>query len=393
MRKLVAVLCAFFIFAMCFTPVAFASGGQKYAPDRILVGFKPGVSPAAKAKIHSKHGGRVLKENTDLGVQVVQVPSGMVMEKVAEYQSEKDVAFAEPDYVARATFIPNDPYFSLQWGLNNSNDADIDAPEAWDVSRGNSVKVAVLDTGIDCDHEDLAGKVVASANFTTSVTADDLFGHGTHVAGIIAAVTNNSKGVAGVAPNCVLMNVKVLDDQGNGYYSWIANGIVWAANNGAKVINMSLAGPAPSSTLKQAIDYAWRKGAVIVAAAGNDGTNAPSYPAYYDKCIAVAATDQNDQRASFSEYGSWVDVSAPGVNILSTLPNHANALGVNNYGYMSGTSMATPFVSGVAALVWATPYGKSNSSVVSRIENTADRVPGTGVYWLYGRVNAWNAVH
>ncbi|MGB9825759.1 MAG: S8 family serine peptidase [Desulfofundulus sp.] len=168
MRKIIAVLCAFLIFAMGFTPFAFASGIQKYAPDRILVGFKPGVAQSVKAKIHSKHGGRVLKENTDLGVQVVQVPSGKVMEKIAEYQSEKDVAFAEPDYVAKATFIPNDPYFSMQWGLNNPNDADIDAPEAWDVSKGNSVKVAVLDTGIDQNHEDLAGKIVANVNFTSS---------------------------------------------------------------------------------------------------------------------------------------------------------------------------------------------------------------------------------
>ncbi|MBC7106540.1 MAG: peptidase S8, partial [Firmicutes bacterium] len=302
-------------------------------------------------------------EIAPLGVQVVRVPSGTVREKVAAYRAEECVAFAEPDYEAGALFIPNDPYFPSQWGLNNTGqtggteDADLDAPEAWEYSSGSGVRVAVVDTGIDLSHEDLRDKIAVSANFTNSRTADDGFGHGTHVAGIIGAVTNNGRGVAGTAPGCVLMNVKVLNDRGTGYYSWISRGIVWAADNGARVINLSVGGASPSDTLREAVEYAWAKGAVLVAAAGNNGTSDPVYPAYYEPCIAVAATDASDAMAGFSSYGLWVDLAAPGVDIFSTLPDHRSRLRTQNYGFLSGTSMAAPFVSGTAALVWATKYG------------------------------------
>lgn len=378
--------------------------GNVQKSDRVIVKFKPGVNEKSKKTVHSKHGGRVAREIAALGVQVVEVPAGKAKEKAEAYQKEGSVEFAEPDYVAKAVGIPNDPYFSKQWDMNNTGqtggkpDADIDAPEAWDVTAGNStVKVAVLDTGIDQDHEDLAGKIAANVNFTTSPTADDLFGHGTHVAGIIAAAGNNGKGIAGTAYNASLMNVKVLDDTGNGYYSWVAEGITWAADHGAKVINMSLAGAQPSRLMESAVNYAWNKGAVLVAAAGNDGTSQRAYPAAYKNCIAVAATDANDQKASFSNYGKWVSVGAPGVSIFSTLPNHQSVIGnylkAMNYGALDGTSMATPHVSGVAALVWASRYGTNNLSVRKRIEGTADRTAGTGTYWAYGRVNAYNSVH
>jgi hypothetical protein len=144
--------------------------------------------------------------------------------------------------------------------------------------------------------------------------------------------------------------------------------------------------------LQNAVNYAWNKGVVVVAAAGNNGNTARVYPAYYANCIAVAATDQNDAKASFSTYGSWVDVAAPGVSIYSTLPNHTNSIGTMNYRYLSGTSMATPHVAGLAGLLWATSYGTSNTSVRSRIESTADAIAGTGTYWQYGRINAYKAV-
>jgi thermitase len=267
----------------------------------------------------------------------------------------------------------------------------IQAAEAWSVTTGSSdVKIAILDTGIDQNHEDLAAKIVANKNFTSSRSVDDKYGHGTHVAGIAAAITNNRKGVSGVGFNTSLMNVKVLGDNGSGYYSWIANGITWAANNGAKVINMSLGGSSSSTTLKSAVDYAWGKGCVIVAAAGNDNTSAPLYPAYYDNCIAVAATDQNDAKASFSNYGSWVDIAAPGVGIFSTLPNHNNRIGITNYGSLSGTSMATPHVAGVAALVFAAKSGWTNADVRAKIQTSVD--PTTGFTTSIGRVNAFKAV-
>jgi thermitase len=368
--------------------------GQAYAPDRILVKFLPGTLDAVKAGIHSRQGGRVAGVIPDIGVQVVEVPANQVMAKVKAYRGESRVLYAEPDYIAEAILTPNDIYFSNQWGMTK-----IQAPQAWDTTTGSpAVKIAILDTGIDQNHEDLAAKIVANQNCTTSATVDDLFGHGTHVAGIAAAITNNGKGVAGVGFNSSLMNVKVLDDRGSGYYSWIAAGITWAADNGAKVINMSLGGSSDQQTLRDAVDYAWGRGVVIVAAAGNNGNTAPVFPGYYTNVIAVAATDQNDVKASFSNYSSnddnWVDVAAPGVGIYSTLPNHFNRIGfwARNYGSLDGTSMASPFVAGLAGLVWATGYGMSNTAVRSRIESTADAIAGTGTYWQYGRINAYKAV-
>jgi thermitase len=359
-----------------------------HAPDRILVKFQPGTLDEAKASVHQRLGGKVIGAIPEIGVSVVSVPQNQAAERARTYGAEKNVKFAEPDYVATAILTPNDTYFTNQWGMTK-----IQAPNAWSVTTGSSdVKIAILDTGIDQDHPDLASKIVANKNFTTSSTVDDLYGHGTHCAGIAAATTNNSIGVAGVGYNTSLMNVKVLDDTGSGYYSWIANGITWATDNGAKVISMSLGGSSGSSTLQNAVNYAWSKGVVVVAAAGNNGNTAPSYPAYYANCIAVAATDQNDAKASFSTYGSWVDVAAPGVNIYSTLPNHTNSIGTMTYGYLSGTSMSTPFVAGLAGLIWSTSYGTSNTSVRSRIESTADATAGTGTYWQYGRINAYKAV-
>jgi len=371
------------------------------APDRILVKFQPGTDAATAAAVHRQNGGSVIDTIPDIGVQVVSVPAGSVPAKVADYRRNARVQYAEPDYIANAvgkptptttpsptpapSTGPNDPYLSQQWGM-----ATVQAPRAWAVTTGSStVPIAILDTGIDQNHPDLSSKIGSQANFTDSVTLDDMYGHGTHVAGIAAAATNNGVGVAGLGYNSSIMNGKVLDDTGSGYYSWIANGITWATDNGAKVINMSLGGTAADSTLASAVDYAWSEGVVVVAAAGNNGNSLPFYPAAYDNCIAVGATDRKDAKASFSNYGSWVDVAAPGVDIYSTY---------NTGGYisMSGTSMASPHVAGLAALVWATNYGTGygtgNASVRSRIENGTVQT-GRGAQWTaHGLINAYNAV-
>lgn len=382
--------------------------GERHAPNRILVKFQPGTAEQTKANVHGRHGGRVEGFIRGINVQIVKVPANKFQEKIRGYRGEPSIEFIEPDYAVSlilplvpTTFEPpDDPFFEYQWALNNTGqeggtpDADIDAPEAWAVTEGlPDVKIAILDTGIDQDHEDLAEKIAGNNNFTTSPTVDDLYGHGTHVAGIAAAITDNGKGVAGVAIESNLMNGKVLDDTGSGYYSWVANGIIWAADNGAKVINLSLGGYGRSRTLENAVNYAWDKGSVIVAAAGNDNASRRLYPACYTSCIAVAATDQNDAKADFSNYGNWVDIAAPGVDIISTFPNHSNYFGdIYNYAYWGGTSMATPHVAGVAALVWATEHGASNASVRTRTESTGDEA---GTMWSsYGieRVNAYNAV-
>jgi len=360
-----------------------------FAADQILVKFLPGTTDEVKANIHSKQGGKVIEVIPGIDVQVVRVPKGQVKEKVKAYQGEAGVKYAEPDYIAYATAIPNDTDFNKQGGMTQ-----IGAPAAWDTAEGSAaVKIAICDTGIDTNHPDLSnGKIVANKNYTKSRTTDDLYGHGTHVAGIAAASTNNGVGVAGAGFNSSLMNVKVLGDTGSGSYSWIANGILWAANNGAKVINLSLGGGSPSQTMELAVNKAWGKGCVIVAAAGNGGSkDTLSYPAAYVNCIAVAATgDDDDARALYSNYGAWVDIAAPGSDIYSTLPNHNNLIGTNNYGYLSGTSMATPHVAGVAALVFAKYPGITKDGVRTKIESTRDATTGftTPVY----RLNAYEAV-
>jgi len=237
--------------------------------------------------------------------------------------------------------------------------------------------VAVLDTGIDEDNQDLADKLKAEVNFTNSPTSDDLYGHGTHMAGTIAAI----------APECRLMNVKVADDAGRCQASVVARGIIWAVDHGAEVINLSLCTKS-SPDLEEAVNYAWSRGAVIVAAAGNIGKSTPAYPAYYANCLAVAGTNENDSLASLSNHGDWVDVAAPGFNIYSELPH-------NQHGYKSGTSSAVAHVSGLAALVFSVAEdsngnGTVNDEVRQAIENSCDSILADGVG--NGRINAFQAV-
>lgn len=248
----------------------------------------------------------------------------------------------------------NKEYVVRQWALYS-----LDVFDLWELSHeGTEVIVAVLDTGIDCNHEDLKGKVIASENFTDSDTVLDINGHGTHVAGIIAAYADNMSGIAGVAPDCFLLNVKVADDQGFVFTKSVAEGIMWAVDNGANIINISLAFHQSSTELCQAIDYAWAKGVLVVAAAGNTEQGTIIYPAYYDNVLAVTSTGESGSLAPLSNYAEWVDVAAPGVNIYSCLPD-------NSYGYKSGTSFATGHVSGIAALFYSTVMDVNNNGFIN----------------------------
>ncbi|MFC1916131.1 S8 family serine peptidase [Chloroflexota bacterium] len=381
----ITVICLVFNFSA----VVFASspdGGEsaELAPAEILVKFKPNIGPSDMAEIHHQCGGHVKETIPALGVQVILIPRGRVLEKVRAYSAKHAVSYAEPNYLCQVIGSPDDNYFNNQWGMNK-----VESPQAWDITKGSSdINIAILDTGVDMDHPDLAGKITANINFSSSSTVDDLYGHGTHVAGIAAASTNNGIGVAGLGYDSTIMNVKVLGDTGSGYYSWVANGIIWAADNGAEVINLSLGGSSYSLTLENAVKYAWSKGAVVVAAAGNNGSSSPFYPAYYTNCIAVAATDTNDNLASWSNRGDWVDVAAPGTSIYSTLKN-------NSYGYKSGTSMASPHTAGLAALVHTVTIdsngnGQLNDEVRSKIEASCDDVGLIGIG--NGRINAYRAV-
>lgn len=294
-------------------------------------------------------------------------------------QDSGEYDWVEFDYIFGTADVPNDTFYDRQWHLPK-----IEAANAWDTTAGDSdVIIAIVDTGIDPGHPDLADKLLPGHDFANSDSdARDDNGHGTHVAGIAAAITDNGAGVAGICRRCRILPVKALSAGGSGSNSAIANGIVWAANAGAKVINLSLGGPYSSNTLREAVDYAHERGALVVAAAGNSNTSQCGYPACYDNAVAVAATDANDQRASFSNYGQWVSISAPGVSILSTW------LG-GDYREASGTSMASPVVAGVAGLVASQFPNEGPREWRMRIETAAE---GVGSNLGSGRVNAARAV-
>ncbi|MDR6507310.1 S8 family serine peptidase [Arthrobacter oryzae] len=407
---------------MGFGAITFALPGNAAGPQsshiagQIMVKFRDHGAAAGVLRQHGLSEGRGIGAT---GAQLIKVPAGKELQLIEALSRNPAVEYAEPDEVVTAA--TDDQYFPQQYALQNvgqpltstagallaangTEDADVDAVEAWGVTTGGGTTVAILDTGVANAHDDIASQVVGYANFVSADTKEDpkanpedKYGHGTHVAGIVAAKYNNKIGVAGVCPECSILDVKVLNDSGSGSSSVIANGITWAADNGAKVINMSLGQRVSSRTLEAAVSDAWNKGAVIVAAAGNAGTQAKIYPGAYPNVIAVAATDNNDRKASFSTYGKWVDVAAPGVNVYSTFPNHPFVLGTQNgrsqgYDVASGTSMASPVVAGVAALVWRTPAVTDNASVRAKIESTADPILGTGTSWAHGRVNACKAV-
>lgn len=275
---------------------------------------------------------------------------------------------------SQAVYTSDDTDLADRWGV-----VRIGAPQAWEMTAaGRAVIVAVLDTGISRSNLDLADRVVAEINFTSSPTSDDLYGHGTHMAGTIVAV----------APECLLINVKVADDRGRCDPEVVARGIIWAADQGANVINISLAMEG-SPGLEEAVDYAWNRGAIVLAAAGNRGRSDPAYPAYYANSMAVAGTNRNDSLALLSSYGHWVDVAAPGLNIYSDLPG-------NQYGYKTGTSAAVAHVSGVAALVFSVSEdrngdGALNDEVRGAIENSCTPLSGEGLG--RGLVNAYQAVN
>ncbi|WP_223588363.1 S8 family serine peptidase [Neobacillus bataviensis] len=379
---------------------------MEFSPDKLLICFRTHVSSLKRLEIHQEIGATLIDHITELNVDVVSVKPDQLTASLCRYSACNEVEYVERNWIAKATSklngnSPNDSLSPLQWGH-----LKIQAPQSWsripsevlnpNLSHNRELKpvvVAVLDSGINKHHPDLSQKVVLNKNFSNSSSMDDLYGHGTHIAGIIDAITNNRIGVAAVAFNAVkLMNVKVLDDNGQGTISRTAKGIIFAANHGAKVINMSLASPEANETLHRAVRYATKKGVVLISSAGNYGTSQKHYPAAFPEVISVAATDEKDQLAGFSNYGgSWVDVAAPGVSIWSTLPTHSNPMGSRDTGPLSGTSQASSFVSGLAGLILAI-NPKSKVNVRRIIESNTDPIPGQGTLYKFGRINAFKAV-
>jgi len=366
--------------------------GRAVRRGSVIVRFKSGTPESSKADAHRAAAAEQVHELKLPNAERVDVRPGSEKHALDVLRGRSDVEYAQLDGILKADYVPNDTRFSELWGMTK-----IRAPEAWDVTKSSSaVKIAILDCGIYSSsstfagpdgygHVDVRSKVALEANFSTGTDTDDWCDHGTHVAGTAAAVTNNGAGVVGVGHDATLLNGKVLGDDGSGSESAVINGLMWAADNGAKVINLSLGAPTSCSpALQDGVNYAWNHGAVVVVAAGNDGSSTLSDLAQCANTLSVAATDSSDARASFSNYGLGVDVAAPGVGILSSDDT-------GGYASFSGTSMATPHVSGLAALVW-TAGPSTNAAVVTRIRNTAAKIAGTGVYWESGRVDAAAAV-
>lgn len=359
--------------------------GQDFKKGEVIVRFKKGISTSAITRKLNSFSSYQKKKLLGGKASIISVPKGKSTEAfINELIKDPDVLYAEPNYVCKVTeTTPNDPYYKDQWYI-----PEIEAQKAWDITEGSSnIIVAVIDTGVDVNHPDLKDKIVKPYNvLTNSTDVTDYSGHGTHVSGIIAATIDNGVGIAGIAPHVKIMPVAVFSGD-SAYDSDVASGIKYAVDNGARVINLSLGESSPSFLLEDAVDYAYEKGAVVVAAAGNEGMNERFYPAAYPNVISVAATDESDKRADFSNYDSTVDLAAPGTDIYSTWPG-------GSYESLSGTSMACPMVSAVAALVLSKNPSLTNCQVKSILFNSADDLgePGIDPYYGYGRVDAYKAL-
>ncbi|MDH7489081.1 MAG: S8 family serine peptidase [Anaerolineae bacterium] len=392
-----------------------ADSAQRYTPGVVWAKLAPDM--AATADQAGEWDGHPILGRLGGGTEWVRlaVPEGREESVAAALRQTPGVITAEPEYFVHAAESPNDPNFAAQWGLDK-----IRAPLAWDVATGDfAIVIAILDTGVDMNHPDLAanlwqnfGEIAGNGvdddgngyvddrwgwnAITKGARPQDDHGHGTHVAGIAGAVGNNGVGVAGILWRCRLMAIKVLNSSGSGTYAGVADGVYYAAKNGARVINMSLAGSDYSQLLQDAInDVAVRYDVVFLAAAGNCGSggtgcgsvNPIMYPAAMENVISVAATDSGDVRGAFSEYNAFVDLAAPGVSIYST------ALG-SSYGYKSGTSMSSPLASGLAGLIRFLRPAWNREQVEAHMKATAAKVGndpyvnGRNDYYGHGRMDA-----
>jgi subtilisin family serine protease/archaellum component FlaF (FlaF/FlaG flagellin family) len=377
-----------------------STGPASKPPVRLVIGYKDGASTTTVDQTMSAMGAS--RTATAAGQQAldalhattVQVPAGRSASLIASLKNDPNVAYVQVDHVRQAYDVtPNDPFYTdgLQPELQ-----EVKVPTAWDTTTGSAVTIAVVDTGVTPAGDLLtSGKVLAGYNFVSNNTNtnDDLVendgtvvGHGTTVASLIAATTNNDAGMAGVCWACTILPVKVLNNKGIGNDSNIAKGVVWAVQHGAKIINMSLGGTATSPVLSDAIAYANMNSVLVVAAAGNGQTSTRSYPAAYLDVVAVGATARNsDARASFSNFNGtkdkWVDVAAPG--IVAGMDAQGNV----NTG-QEGTSFAAPIVSGIAGLIKSAHPTYTGWSLMQAIQQGAKTHPVPDGWATYGEVNA-----
>lgn len=394
----------------------------EFVPGEVIVKLKNGINIAAVGEIQASIGATTLQTTQTLGIQLWSVPQG-IEEVVQAYSNDPRIEYIEPNYtITLDSTIPDDSSFSSLWGLNNTGqtggvaDADIDAPEAWEIQTGNDVVVGVIDTGIDYTHPDLVnnmwtnpGEIPGNGlDDDLNGYVDDVYGydfayndgdpfdrqsHGTHVAGTIAAESNNGQGVTGVSWDAQLMAIQFLDDSGRGSTFNAIRAVEYATMMGAQLTNNSWGGGGFSQGLHDAIEAAGKANSLFIAAAGNNSRNtdaSPYYPANYelDNVISVAATDHHDNLSWFSNYGATtVDLGAPGSSIYSTVPG-------GGYAYKNGTSMAAPHVAGVASLLWSEDPSLSASEVKQAILDSSDPIAALdGKTLSGGRLNALNALN
>lgn len=401
------------------------AGPPDFVPGRLLVRFAPGAPGALIARNH----GAELDEPLALGIQSLRLPAGRELTVARALARNPNVVWAEPDYIipldlpcgSGTCITPNDPFFGYKWDLHNkgtittstgdvlastgATDADMDWLEAYDHLGGGfsgEAVIGIIDSGIRASHQELAGRVLAMADFFGNTSGADDNGHGTHVAGIAAASGNDGAGVPGVAwgPNIRIVSAKVCGPSGRGPFAAyscpstaIVNGITWAVDNGANVLNISLGGGSASTAQRNALAYARSNNVLPFCAAGNENGSV-SYPAAYPECVAVAATNWSDGRASYSNFGSQIELSAPGGDtensngysyILSAY-HESNT----SYVFMAGTSMASPQAAGLAGLLHALGMTDADEKL-ARMKATADDLGSSNIFGA-GRINVWQAI-
>jgi thermitase len=356
-------------------------GTSHYREKEVVVKFDAEPSSKRLKAMEKSIDGTMVRE---LGpVHIFRSKSLTTKQLMNYFKQDQKIEYVEPHYIYitnEVSSVPNDLlYRDYQWNLPT-----IQTLQGWEFTRGNEeLIIAVVDTGVDLDHPEFQGKLVKGYNFVdpNSLPYDDV-GHGTHVAGVIGALTNNNEGVAGITWFNKIMPIKVLDSSGTGSTYDVAQGIIWAVDHGAKVINLSLGNYAEAAFLHDAVKYAYERDVMLIAATGNDNTSQPGYPAAYPEVLAVGATDETIALAPFSNYGDYVDVTAPGVNIASTYPQ-------NQYAALSGTSMASPHVAALAGLIRSIRPELTSGEVSEHIKETSQDLGPVGKdpYYGVGQIN------
>ncbi|MYN03971.1 S8 family serine peptidase [Pseudoduganella sp. DS3] len=372
------------VFIASLATPAFAAGQELYAPGRILVEPRAGLALDGMSRMLQVHGGNKARKLGQSNIHIIELPRGSERAMVNKLRNNPHFKYAELDRAVPVVLTANDPYLGSEWHINK-----IGAPAAWDSTQGAGVTIAILDSGVDAAQPDLVANLVPGYNsYDNNTNTADICGHGTKVAGAAAAATNNGLGVAGVAGQARIMPIRIAFLNSGAcyaYFSTMASGLTWAADHGAKVANISYASVPSSFAVQSAANYLRSKGGLLFVSAGNYNRDEGFTPT--NSMIAVSATTSTDARASFSSYGAFVGLAAPGANIYTTVKG-------GGYGGVNGTSFSSPITAAVAALVMAANTTLNPDQVQNILFSTAVDLgtPGRDIYFGYGRVNAAAAV-